>query len=29
MFTVVGIAVVEALGREGLIEATAWEVLGE
>ncbi len=29
IMNVVGLAVVEALGREGLIEATAWEVLGE
>lgn len=29
IMNVVGLAIVEALGREGLIEATAWEVLGE
>jgi len=29
IMNVVGLAVVEALGREGLIEATEWEVSGE
>ena len=29
IMNVVGLVVVEALWREGLIEATAWEVLGE